>query len=213
MNIKTIFLAAGAVLALVGASLVASEAATSASPRNESAQTRDLNLQQLKTPGTVNVVANATTGSKAASSSTAPKSSNASANKTDGAKTNVAAVDKDAITADEIKKAVTLTKVEMPKETLASAKIDDKSGEHIGQVQEVLLDAKGAPSSVHVDVGEFLGSGPHVVAINSNRLTYLPDRKIVVADMTKAQIRALPMVKEAGATSGSDKAGKETAPH
>ena len=213
MSIRTTILASGAIIALTGAQLATAEAATAASIKNESAQTRDLNLQQLKTPGTADVAANTasnTTGSSNAKA--APKSTNASA----ANKTDTTAADKDQITAAEMKKAVSLTKVEMPKETLASAKIDDRAGEHIGQVQEVVLDAKGNPSALHVDVGEFLGSGPHVVTINSSRLTYLPDRKLVVANMTKAQIRGLPTLKEpgAGAKGSSDnKADKGSAAH
>jgi sporulation protein YlmC with PRC-barrel domain len=203
MSIKTIILASGAVLALVVVPLAATEAATTASTQNESAKTRDLNLQQLKTPGTANVAANttsnATTSSSAkpATNSKPPASRGTSASAAN--KNDTAAVDKDSITADEMKKAVTLTKVEMPKETLAAAKIDSRLGEHIGQVQDVVLDAKGNPSALHVDVGEFLGGGPHVVSINSSRLSYLPDRKLLVANMTKAQIRALPTLKDSAA--------------
>ena len=112
MSIRTTILASGAIIALIGAPLATSESATAASIKNESAQTRDLNLQQLKTPGTADVTANTasnTTGSTNAKA--APKSANAStANKTD-----TTAADKDQITADEMKKAVSLTKVEMPK--------------------------------------------------------------------------------------------------
>ena len=214
MSTKTTILASCAIFALLGAPLATAEAATNTSAKNETSATRDLNLQQLKTPGATNVAANQNTTSSAAAKSSntaAPKSTNTTA----ANKTEQASADKDQISADEMKKAVTLTKVEMPKETLASAKIDDRAGEHIGQVQDVVLDAKGNPSALHVDVGEFLGGGSHVVTINSSRLSYLPDRKLVVANLTKAQIRALPMVKEpgaAGAKSSPDSKADKGAP-
>ena len=190
MSTKTMILASCALFALVGAPLATAHAATNTPTKNETAATRDLNLQQLKSPGSTNVAANQnTTSSTASKSNAAPKSTST---------TETTSADKDQISADEMKKAVTLTKVEMPKETLASAKIDDRAGEHIGQVQDVILDAKGNPLALHVDVGEFLGGGTHVVTINSSRLSYLPDRKLVVANLTRAQIRALPAVKEPG---------------
>jgi hypothetical protein len=217
MSIKTRILAGGALFALITAPFAVG-AATTARAKNESAQTRDLNLQQLKTPGTVaastatrtSAATGATTAKPPASAKAEPKSTSASA----ASKTESVSADKDQITADEMKKALTLTKVEMPKETLASAKIDSRTGEHIGQVQEVIVDPKGSPSALHVDVGEFLGTGSHVVAINSSRLTYLPDRKLVVANLTKAQIRALPTVKEpaTGAKANPDAKSDKAAP-
>jgi len=218
MSIKTTILAGGAIVALISAPLRA-DAATAASTKNETTQTRDLNLQQLKTPGEVNVAANTTSNTTGSSSAKPANNANAAPKSTStnaADKTATTAADKDSITADEMKKAVTLTKVEMPKETLAAAKVDDKAGEHIGQIQEVVLDAKGTPSAVHVDVGEFLGSGPHIVTIASSRLSYLPDRKLLVANMTKAQITALPTVKEPAAadkSSSDNKADKGSAAH
>jgi sporulation protein YlmC with PRC-barrel domain len=82
-----------------------------------------------------------------------------------------------------------------PKNTLASAKIIDLSGNSVGSVDDVMLDATGKPSSLKVDVGGFLGIGGKDVALDASALKFDPAKKVLITNMTKAQIQALPELK------------------
>lgn len=90
---------------------------------------------------------------------------------------------------------VALRDVQNPKETLASASVQDDQGNSIGPVHEVVLGSNGKPTAVKVDVGGFLGIGSKVVAIRANKLKFQQDRNILVTTMTKNQIKALPQAK------------------
>lgn len=101
---------------------------------------------------------------------------------------------KDTITIDEFRKALPLRKVGKPKATLAAAKIDDKSGDSVGQVHKVALNRHGSPRVLQVDVGGFLGLGERVVAINARHFRYLPKRDLLIVDMTQNELNKLPAV-------------------
>jgi hypothetical protein len=110
----------------------------------------------------------------------------AAANKTEHA---VAA--KAAFTKEELKSAVALNKLDMPKEKLSNAKVEDPSGANVGEVHDVVIGKAGKPTALHVDVGGFLGIGERMVSIPASRFTWLPDKNILVANMTKKQIESL----------------------
>jgi sporulation protein YlmC with PRC-barrel domain len=90
---------------------------------------------------------------------------------------------------------IALATVENPKDTLSHAKVEDAKGTSVGSVDDVMLDKKGKPTSLKVDVGSFLGIGGKDVAIKAGALKFDRDRKVLITTMTKDQIKKLPEVK------------------
>ena len=117
-------------------------------------------------------------------SSTAPSKASTAASK---ATTEIAG---DTLTNKEMNTAIPLNKVSNAENTLAMARVDDHAGHNLGQVKSVVTGASGAPTAIHVDVG-----GDHVVSMDAKNFTYIPDRKILLTRMSKAQLQKLPAVK------------------
>jgi hypothetical protein len=111
-------------------------------------------------------------------------------------KTEHAVGAKEAFTKEELKSAVALNKLDMPKEKLSNAKVEDHSGANVGEVHDVVMNKAGKPTALHVDVGGFLGIGERMVSIPASRFTWLPDKNILVANMTKKQIESLKKIDE-----------------
>ena len=82
-----------------------------------------------------------------------------------------------------------------PKDTLTKAKVVDTQGNAIGSVDDVTFDKKGKPTSLKVDVGGFLGVGDKDVAMKASAFKFDPDRKVLVTNMTRDQIKKLPEIK------------------
>ena len=90
---------------------------------------------------------------------------------------------------------MSLSAVSDPKDTLTKAKVVDAKGNEVGSVDNVTFDKKGKPASLTVDVGGFLGVGDKDVAMKASALKFDPDRKVLVTNMTKNQIKKLPAIK------------------
>ena len=90
---------------------------------------------------------------------------------------------------------MSLSAVADPKDTLTKAKVVDAKGNEIGSVDDVMFDKQGKPTSLKVDVGGFLGVGDKDVAMKASALKFDPDRKVLVTNMTKDQIKKLPAMK------------------
>ncbi len=90
---------------------------------------------------------------------------------------------------------IALSAVATPKDTLTKAKVVDAAGNSVGSVDDVMLDKKGKPASLKVDVGGFLGVGDKDVAMKASAFKFDPDRKVLVTNMTKDQIKKLPEIK------------------
>ena len=90
---------------------------------------------------------------------------------------------------------MSLAGVENPKDTLTKAKVEDNKGDSVGTVDDVMMDKKGHPSSLRVDVGGFLGVGDKDVNMKASAFKFDPDRKVLITSMTKDQIKKLPGVK------------------
>ena len=78
---------------------------------------------------------------------------------------------------------------------LTVGRLDDMNvvgptGENIGEIDEVLMDATGKPVAVTVEVGGFLGIGSREVIIPFEQLQPQGDRFMV--NMTRQQIEVLP---------------------
>jgi hypothetical protein len=90
---------------------------------------------------------------------------------------------------------MTLAGVDNPKDTLTKAKVEDTKGDSVGTVDDVMMDKKGKPTSLKVDVGSFLGVGGKDVNMKASAFKFDPDRKVLITSMTKNQIKKLPEVK------------------
>jgi hypothetical protein len=90
---------------------------------------------------------------------------------------------------------VPLSQVSNPKGRLANASVQDKDGNSVGAVRDVITDNNGNPTGVKVDVGGFLGVGTKVVLIGATHLRYEQDRNVLTTTLRKAQIEALPEIK------------------
>lgn len=90
---------------------------------------------------------------------------------------------------------VPIQEVSNPKGRLAGASVQDKNGVSIGSVRDVIVDSRGKPAAVHVDVGGFLGVGTKLVEIKASELKYEQDRNVVTTTLRKPEIEALPTIK------------------
>jgi hypothetical protein len=170
MSLKTLILAGSAAVALIAAPLAPAYSAST----------------QTKTD-TTNTEHQSTVGRAASAVG------NAASSATDKVEHAVGA--KEAFSKAELKSAVALNKLDMPEQKLSNAKIEDRTGVSVGEVHDVVLGKAGKPTALHVDVGGFLGIGERMVAIPASRFTWLPDKNILVANMTKKQIESLKEVK------------------
>jgi sporulation protein YlmC with PRC-barrel domain len=90
---------------------------------------------------------------------------------------------------------ISLTGMSNPKDTLTKAKVVDASGNSVGTVDDVTFNKAGKPTSLKVDVGSFLGVGGKDVAMKASAFKFDPDRKVLITNMTKDQIKKLPEAK------------------
>lgn len=81
--------------------------------------------------------------------------------------------------------------VKDPATTLASAIVEDSSGDTVGQVKSVNTTADGKASAVNVSLSAANGPG-RVVSIGANSLMYDSDSKRLKASLTQSQIESLP---------------------
>ena len=76
--------------------------------------------------------------------------------------------------------------------TLNSASVQDKDGNSVGSVHKVITGAGGKPSQVQVKAGSVLGMGSKVVTIDASRIKYERDRNVLITNLTRDEIKALP---------------------
>lgn len=78
---------------------------------------------------------------------------------------------------------------------LMGAKVTNKAGETIGDINDVLIDKDGKVAAVVVGIGGFLGMGERHAAVtfNSVQLTRDPNNDpLVRVDVTKDQLKSAP---------------------
>ena len=85
-----------------------------------------------------------------------------------------------------------ISDVKDPTTTLASARVQDSSGQTIGHVQKVSTTADGKASIVYVSLATSGGAGK-VVSFDANGLRYDSDSKTLKASLTQSEINALPV--------------------
>jgi hypothetical protein len=84
------------------------------------------------------------------------------------------------------------TEVSSPKTALASATVQDSSGQPVGQVQSVKTTSGGKASTVAVSVTPTTGGAAKIVSIKASRLRYDPSGNILKASLSSSEINALP---------------------
>jgi sporulation protein YlmC with PRC-barrel domain len=70
------------------------------------------------------------------------------------------------------------------------------TGESIGSINDLLIDANGRVQAAIVDVGGFLGVGKHTVAINWDQVKVNPSDDRVTVAMNKDELKAAPEYKK-----------------
>lgn len=92
----------------------------------------------------------------------------------------------------EINRGVALDELRRPAQTIATASVQTKNGDVMGEVKSVEIGANGEPRTINVETGGFLGVGERVVPIRAKTFVYLPKRDILVTSLTREQVEALP---------------------
>ena len=95
-------------------------------------------------------------------------------------------------TAEELAAGVSATTVDAPASTFSTAAVKTTGGESLGEVQSVDVGPDNEAAAINVEVGGFLGIDEKIVKIDADRFTYLPDRNVLVAEVTKEEVAALP---------------------
>jgi hypothetical protein len=95
-------------------------------------------------------------------------------------------------TSEELAAGVSATSVDAPATTFSTAAVKTTAGESLGEVQSVDVGADNEAVAINVEVGGFLGIDEKVVTIDADRFTYLPDRNVLVASITKEEVASLP---------------------
>jgi sporulation protein YlmC with PRC-barrel domain len=86
---------------------------------------------------------------------------------------------------------VSLNDVRDPKRTLADTAIQDENGDDVGHVAEVVVDSKGKPIELKVDVGSYLGMTYKLVSMKATDFKFDKDNKTLVTRLTKRQIHVI----------------------
>lgn len=87
---------------------------------------------------------------------------------------------------------VTLDKVDNAATALAKLRVENAAGEAVGTVTDVLTRADGKALVVSIDAGAFLGVRHRVVGVEAGKLGLDRGRHVLVVNLTKAEIKALP---------------------
>ena len=97
------------------------------------------------------------------------------------------------ISPEELAAGISAEDVPNPEATLSTAAVKTSSGQALGEVRSVTVGTDGKADAVIVEVGGFLNVGEHPVAIDAKKFTYLKDRNILVAAVTKSDVEKMPV--------------------
>lgn len=153
--------------------------AQQAAPSQQMAQTGTTNDQQA-IPGAMSNTQQANAGATAETSTAANPEMQANAAPAAAPTGTVSQTTASATPVDSITN---------PPQTLANASVESSSGQAVGAVQKVIIDASGKAKTVIVAL---LGKVNKLVAIAANQLNFDESRNVVVAQMTSDQINSLP---------------------
>lgn len=97
------------------------------------------------------------------------------------------------ITPAELASGLNAKDVPNPAQTLSTAAVKTSDGQAVGEVRSVVVGANGKADAVVVEVGGFLNVGERAVSIEATKFTYLKDRNILVAAVSKSDIEKMPV--------------------
>jgi hypothetical protein len=83
-------------------------------------------------------------------------------------------------------------------DTLLGKPVESADGEDMGRIIDVIVDRNGSTRAAIIDFGGFLGVGSRKIAVDWKALRFpiAEDRKRVVLEMTRDQVRAAPEYQE-----------------
>jgi trimeric autotransporter adhesin len=84
-----------------------------------------------------------------------------------------------------------LDTVSNPKSTLASAKVENASGQQIGQVKRVNVGSNGKTQAVDIVVQGANGSTSKTVRVDANDLSYDKDNNVLVTPLSQDQLNSM----------------------
>jgi cytoskeletal protein RodZ len=99
------------------------------------------------------------------------------------------------ITPAELAAGISAEDVPNPQTALSTAAVRTSSGQALGEVRSVTVGTDGKADAVVIEVGGFLNVGEHPVSIEAKKFTYLKDRNILVAAVTKSDVEKMPVAK------------------
>jgi hypothetical protein len=85
-----------------------------------------------------------------------------------------------------------LNKIDRPGPMLTKLMVVNRDGVNVGTVVDVVTQSDGKAVSLTVDTSPLYGGKRHWVGINAAQMGLDQTRRIVVANLTSAQIKALP---------------------
>jgi hypothetical protein len=85
-----------------------------------------------------------------------------------------------------------LDTVRNPKQTLASATVQNSNGQQIGQVKGVKVGSDGKTQAVDVQVIGQGGAAPKTVRLDANDLSYDKDNNVLVTPLSSDQVNSMP---------------------
>jgi hypothetical protein len=94
---------------------------------------------------------------------------------------------------------VTLSSVRNAKTTLASAQVQDSSGQQVGQVTTVHTSRSGHPTKVDVTLTSNNGGTAKTISVKASQLRYDKNNNTLVTNLTATDLQSLPA---ASSTSG-----------
>lgn len=87
-----------------------------------------------------------------------------------------------------------LDKVNNPTTALARLQVESREGRAVGPVVDIITRSDGKALIVTVDASSLAGGKHHWVGIQATRLGLDQNRRILVASLTTAEIKALPTI-------------------
>lgn len=95
------------------------------------------------------------------------------------------------VTDAELAAGLPAKQVPNPSTSLSTATVKSMKGDILGEVRSVVVAPDGMAQAVIVEVGGFLNVGERAVSIDAAKLTYLKDRNLLIADVTKADVEKM----------------------
>ncbi len=88
--------------------------------------------------------------------------------------------------------AESLSHVKDAKTTLASAQVQDSSGQQVGQVSTVHTSRHGTPTKVDITLTGSNGAQAKVISVSASKLKYDPNSNTLITNLSATDLQAMP---------------------